>query len=217
MEVIKDEFKTILDSGQGTFKDKGSKFLAYAFHVTDEEMVNDRLSELKSLHPKARHICYAYQIGINDDRFRINDDGEPSGTAGRPIYSAILSADITDVVIAVVRYFGGTKLGVSGLINAYKLSSRDALTAANIITKFINDYAKIHFNPNQTGKVYNSLKHTNIEIIDQQLGMKNWIKIGIRKSKYKEVTTQFLSHFHGLSKDHILHDSFESSLQIEQL
>ncbi|MEM6700850.1 MAG: YigZ family protein, partial [Bacteroidota bacterium] len=131
---MSDQYKTLAAPSTGEFKDRGSKFFAYAFPVETETEVATALEQVKKEHFKARHHCYAYRLGMDKNNFRANDDGEPSGMAGRPILGQIDSWELTDVFIVVVRYFGGTKLGTSGLINAYKKSAMDALEQAEIIT-----------------------------------------------------------------------------------
>ena len=130
-----DEFKTIKSNSEGLFKDKGSKFYAYAFPIQNEEDVRFYLETVKAEHPKARHACYAYKLGIEETNFRANDDGEPSGSAGKPILNTITSFDLTDTFVVVIRYFGGTLLGVPGLINAYKEATKEALSIAEIESK----------------------------------------------------------------------------------
>jgi len=147
----KDTYLTIARPSEGLYKEKGSKFIAYAFEVRDENDVKRQLEEIRRQHPQARHVCYAYRLGISGETYRYNDDGEPSGTAGKPIFGQLLSFNVTYILIAVVRYFGGTKLGVGGLIAAYKEAAKDALLSANIVEKIVTrtidftfDYAKMN-------------------------------------------------------------------------
>jgi len=128
------QFRTIKTASEGFYKEKGSKFIAYAYPVLSEEEVKKELENLRATYPDARHICYAFIIGTDKSFFRYSDDGEPNGTAGLPIYNQLRSFDLTNILVAVVRYFGGTKLGVSGLIEAYKVSTEDALNATKHIT-----------------------------------------------------------------------------------
>ncbi|HMM11815.1 MAG TPA: YigZ family protein [Bacteroidales bacterium] len=134
-----DSYITLSGSGEGIFKDKGSKFLAFAHPVTDEDEIAKLLSAYRKKYYDARHHCYAWMLGANKKHFRANDDGEPSGTAGKPILNQILSAGITDVLVVVVRYFGGVKLGTSGLINAYKQSAMEAISHAPKVQKTVNE------------------------------------------------------------------------------
>lgn len=129
------KFKTIDKKSEGNFTDKGSKFPTYAFEVYNEEDIKNYLNEVKTIHPKATHHCYAYQLGLDKNNYRANDDGEPTGSAGRPILGQIYSNQLTNILIIVVRYYGGTKLGVSGLINAYKKSAQNAIENATIVEK----------------------------------------------------------------------------------
>ena len=134
MSEIIDQYYSIKDSTEGQYKEKGSKFISYAYPVTSEEQVEERLEEIRNLHHKARHHCYAYEIGIDGNRYRANDDGEPAGSAGKPIQNTLFSANLHFILVAVVRYFGGTLLGVPGLIHAYKEASVDALKQAEIVS-----------------------------------------------------------------------------------
>ena len=124
MSLFEDTYQTIEFPAEGIFRDKGSKFIAYAYPFKDEANLKDIIADLKSQHPKARHHCYAYRLSPDRSVFRVNDDGEPSGTAGRPILNVLLSMDVTNILVVVVRYFGGTLLGVPGLINAYKTATQ---------------------------------------------------------------------------------------------
>ena len=137
--MFDDTYKMLSAPGEGLYKEKGSKFIATAFTVTSEEEVKQALAEVKKKYYDARHHCYAYMIGPDKSCFRSSDDGEPSGTAGKPILNQILSKDVTNVCVIVVRYFGGIKLGVSGLINAYKTAARDALDNAVVIEKTVDE------------------------------------------------------------------------------
>ena len=125
-------YKTIKTKSEGNFIDKGSKFPSYAFEVADADEIKKYLEEVKELHPKATHHCYAYKLGLDQNNYRANDDGEPTNSAGKPIYGQLLSAEVTNVLVIVVRYFGGTKLGLSGLITAYKEASPSALSAGSM-------------------------------------------------------------------------------------
>ena len=133
--LSEDTYKTIYEVSEGNIKEKGSKFIAIAIPVISEEEIKSKLDELRKEYYDARHHCYAYRLGFEKLVYRYNDDGEPSGTAGRPIYGQIVSKDLTDVLVVVIRYFGGTKLGVSGLINAYKTASKEALNNQRLLLK----------------------------------------------------------------------------------
>lgn len=179
-------YKTISSSSIGEFKDRGSKFFAYAFPAYSEEEWQLQLEGVKKEHFKARHHCYAFRLGLDKNNFRANDDGEPSGTAGRPILGQIDSFGLTNVFIVVVRYFGGTKLGTSGLINAYRTSAQIALTNANIIEKSLDDIFQITFDYALMSDVMNTLKKFEIEIVSQDFGDIGKIKIAIPKSDLEE-------------------------------
>ena len=177
-----DTYKTILTpTNEVLFKDKNSKFLGYAFPVTNENEVKHHLESLKKEHHSARHWCYAYKIGTESFTYRVNDDGEPNNSAGQPIYGQIQSYDLTNILIVVVRYFGGVKLGVGGLINAYKTSARLALENASIIQKTINVNFDILFEYENMNKVMRVIKEKNIKIIHQELEIRCKIEITVRK------------------------------------
>ncbi|MBQ7550095.1 MAG: YigZ family protein [Bacteroidales bacterium] len=174
-------YKTIEKESEGIYREKGSKFIALAFPVKNEDAVKERLSEVKKKYYDARHHCYAYILGPNKDSYRLNDDGEPSGTAGRPIHGQLLSKDVTDTLIIVVRYFGGIKLGVSGLLNAYKTAAKDALENSHIITKFVEEQYGISFPPVAMNKVMQLLKRDSVKIMDQQYNTECEIYFSIQK------------------------------------
>ncbi len=158
-------FRTIKNPTTGIFKDKGSKFLSFVFPVTTEEEIKDILVKIKKKHHGARHCCYAWRLGPDMENFRLNDDGEPSGTAGRPIYGLIQSKELTNILIVVVRYFGGILLGTSGLINAYKQSSSDALNSAEIIEETVKDLIEVHFEYKTMNEFMSLVKEMQLEII----------------------------------------------------
>ncbi len=161
-------FKTIKEKSYGEFKDRGSKFMAYAFPFEDENNLKEIIAELKKEHIKARHFCFAYKIGLGDNSFRSNDDGEPSGSAGKPILNAILSAELSDVLIVVVRYFGGSLLGVPGLINAYRSSAEEALANAAIFSNFLTEDYQFRFGFDNIESIMRIIKTYNLEIIEQR-------------------------------------------------
>jgi len=186
---VSDFFKTISKaSSESLYKEKGSKFLGYAFPVKNEEEIQPFIEKLKSEHHKARHWCYAWRIGtLSEQKYRINDDGEPSGTAGLPIYGQILSKELTDILVVVVRYFGGTKLGVSGLVAAYKIAAQMVLEQAEIITKTIDNVYEISFSYADQNKVLRVLKTNTVEIISQKMELDCIYHISIRKSESERV------------------------------
>lgn len=160
-----DQYNTIETPSTGYFKDKGSKFYAYAYPLNNEEEVKDILVELKKEHHSARHHCYAWRLGTEEIRVRANDDGEPSSTAGKPILGQLQSFDVTNILVVVVRYFGGTLLGVSGLINAYRSATTDVLNNAKILSKIIEIQYELKFEYPMLNTVMNKLKQANYEIV----------------------------------------------------
>jgi uncharacterized YigZ family protein len=187
--VFTDSYLTVKQPAQGLFKDKGSKFIGYIFPIQSAEDVKGILAELKAEHPKARHICWALRLSTDRSVFRVNDDGEPSGTAGKPILNTLLSANLTQVCIAVVRYFGGTLLGVPGLIHAYKEASLAAIKEAEIIEKTLKDRYQIHVPYTQLNKVMKILKEENITIIAQELDTECSLIIEIRQQFVLKIIT----------------------------
>lgn len=180
----KDSYKSITKASEETlFKDRNSKFFGYAFPVFNEEDVKASLEILKKKHHAARHFCYAYQIGVEQIRFRANDDGEPNNSAGMPIYGQIQSFEVTNVLIVSVRYFGGTKLGVGGLINAYKTSAQATLEASDIIEKTIDVFYKLNFQYDLMNKVMRVVKERNLTIVSQKLELDCEYVISIRKKE----------------------------------
>ena len=193
---IKDTYKTIEISVENIlYKEKNSKFFGFAFPVTSEIEVKTYLENLKTEHFSARHWCYAYQIGTEIIKFRANDDGEPSNSAGMPIYGQIQSFDITNVLVVVVRYFGGVKLGIGGLISAYKTSAQLTLNEANIIEKTIDKQFKITFDYKNMNKVMRIIKEKNIQIVHQKMELNCEIQIATRKKNTKEIVDIFSALF----------------------
>lgn len=190
MEVI-DEYKTLRSAAEGFFKDRGSKFHAYLFPLSDSEELSAILQEVKELHPKARHHCYAYQIGVTGELFRSNDDGEPSGSAGKPILNALKSAEITNCICIVVRYFGGTLLGVSGLINAYKTATEMGLENAEIVTETIDKTCEIRFGFEDMGAVMNLVKKHELEVLSQDYTTENILVFKKRLGEIPKIEADF--------------------------
>lgn len=180
--MMKDVYKTIEGTPEGIYKEKGSKFIAKAFHVETEEEIKTVLNQVKKQYHDARHHCYAYRINPRNEKTRSNDDGEPSGSAGKPILNQIFSFDLYDVLLVVIRYFGGTKLGVSGLISAYKTSSREALQNAKIVEKEIRDSYRIEFDYVTTNSVMRVIKEENLLIKNQHFDNKCVIDLEIKLS-----------------------------------
>lgn len=187
-----DIYKTIDKSSEETlFKDRNSKFFGYAFPVTNEEEVRAYLNLLKKKHHTARHFCYAWQLGVEQVRFRANDDGEPSNSAGMPIYGQIQSFEVTNILVVSVRYFGGTKLGVGGLINAYKNSAQLALEASDIIEKTINVKYELSFQYDLMNSVMRIIKEKKLTIVKQQLEADCTYVIAVRKKEAKAIFELF--------------------------
>ena len=182
-----DQYKTIKSSSEGLFKDKGSKFLAFAFPFESENDLKPYLESLRKEHFKAVHFCYAYRLGIDKNNFRINDDGEPSGSAGRPILNVFLSKEITNILVIVVRYWGGTLLGVPGLINAYKSATEEALLNADIIEKTVNEVYQITFAYVQMNDIMKVVKDFDLKIRNQQFDNQCVIEIDFRKNIASQV------------------------------
>lgn len=193
MSLFEDQYKTIKILSEGTFRDKGSKFIAYSYPFNDENKLKDILSEIKSIHPKARHHCYAYRLGMDRSVYRINDDNEPSGSAGRPILNTLLSNDLTNILVIVVRYFGGTLLGIPGLINAYKEATQESINNAVIIEEYQKDIYRINFEYLQMNNVMRIIKEEDLEIRNQNFDNNCQLEVAIRKSLINRVTDSLLS------------------------
>ena len=184
MSNFRDTFRTISKpSNEIIFKDRGSKFFGYSFPISSEEQAKEFIGNLKKDHYNARHWCYAWQLGEDYSSFRANDDGEPSNTAGMPIYGQLKSFDLTNVLVVVVRYFGGTKLGVGGLINAYRSAAKMALDSSNIFEKTIDEQFKLEFDYSEMNIVMLLIKENEITINDQVLEMDCMIMISVRKKE----------------------------------
>ena len=185
--LFEDTFKTISKPSEGIFKDKGSRFIAYLYPIQSELDIKDIIAELKSIHPKASHHCWALRLSQDRSIFRINDDGEPSGTAGRPILNTLLSFDLTNVIAVVVRYFGGTLLGIPGLINAYKTATNEAIQASEIIEKTVDLVFKIEFSHSVMNEVMKVVKDENIQIFNQSFDLNCTFNLEIRQSQVNKV------------------------------
>lgn len=198
---MKDRFKTIKKQVTDVlFKDRNSKFFGFAYPIHSEEDVKRHLNELKKTHYSARHWCYAFQLGneISGIYYRYNDDGEPSNSAGAPIYGQLQSFELTDILVVVVRYFGGTKLGVSGLINAYKTTAEMALKQADIIEKTVSQYFAINYPYSLTNEVMKIVANDDIEIISQKFETACEMVIGIRYSQVEKIYSD-ISKIYGLT------------------
>ena len=193
---IKDTFKTIgSPSTEILFKEKNSKFFGYAFPVTSEDEIKSILNNLRKQHFGAGHFCYAFQLGTDTVSFRANDDGEPSNSAGMPIYGQIQSFGLTNVLVVVVRFFGGVKLGVGGLISAYKTAAQMALEESVILEKTIDVQFQISFDYKNMNKVMRIIKEKNLEIISQQMKESCQIIIATRKKNAEIIFDIFFNLF----------------------
>jgi len=184
-----DTYQTIAAPAEGFYKEKGSKFIAYVYEVDSEETVRTCLEEVQKLHNKARHYCYAYRIGKDGNRFRANDDGEPSGTAGRPILGQIDSFGLTNLLAVVGRYFGGTKLGTSGLKRSYKTATQDALEQATIIERIVVSSYQVVFDYVATSAVMNFIKQEGFAIKSMDYQEKTTLLVQVRQSEAQRFET----------------------------
>ena len=175
------------------YKDRGSKFIGYVYSITTEAAVKIHLETLKKKHYSARHWCYAWRLGVTaaNVRYRVNDDGEPSNTAGQPIYGQILSKNLTNVLVVVVRYFGGTKLGVGGLITAYKTTAKLTLEEATIVEKTIDIHFQVNFEYKDLNKVMRIVKENNLTIISQKMELNCEYIFSVRKKEAIRIKTIF--------------------------
>ena len=180
--MFDDTYRTLAGPSEGIYKEKGSKFLAFAYPVSTLDQVKAHLDQLRKDYFDARHHCYAYILGSRKDAFRANDDGEPSGTGGRPIHGQLLSADLTDTLIVVVRYFGGVLLGASGLANAYKTAARDAIDHATIIEKTIDTRYRLRFKYEAMNDVMRLLKDFDLKPMGQQFDLECSLEVLVRQS-----------------------------------
>ncbi len=187
--MFEDTYKTIAKPAEGSYSEKRSKFLAYAFPVQNEQEVKARLAEIQKKHWDARHHCYAYILGPHKDAYRLNDNGEPSGTAGRPIYGQLLSKDLTNTLVIVVRYFGGIKLGVSGLQNAYKVAAKEALDSDVIEERTIQEQYRVVFEYAKMNDIMQILKDPEIQVLDRQSDMRCTYTISVRQRDADRITT----------------------------
>jgi len=187
-----DTYKTLASPSEETlFKEKNSKFFGYAYPITNEDEVKGILEDLRKQHHSARHWCYAFQLGTDKIYYRANDDGEPNNSAGMPIYGQIQSFGVTNVLVVSVRYFGGVKLGVGGLISAYKTSAQMALEASDIIERTIDIHYTLKFGYQNMNKVMRVIKEKNLEIVSQKMEMDCEIIISTRKKNAPAVLEAF--------------------------
>ncbi|MBL4663248.1 MAG: YigZ family protein [Flavobacteriaceae bacterium] len=192
MNSKKDTYRTIVKaSNESLFKDRGSKFYGYAFPVASEEEIKFHIDVLKKKHHTARHWCYAWQLGMDYSLYRANDDGEPSNSAGMPIYGQLQSFDVTNTLVVVVRYFGGTKLGVGGLVQAYKASAQLALQDSDIVKKTINTGFLLKFEYPEMNIVMRIIKDENLQIVKQHMELSCEIEISVRKKDSERIFELF--------------------------
>ncbi len=198
--MAQDTYKTILEQAEIIYKEKSSKFLTYAYHVESEEQIKECLEPLRKLHYDATHHCYAWRLGFRGEKFRANDDGEPSSTAGKPILGQLISREVTNCLIVVVRYFGGTKLGVSGLIEAYRDSAALVLDEADVVELTIDVTVNIEFSYMSMNSVMKIIKDEQPKIISQNFDNLCSMKLAIRESK-SEILISKLKKVEGVILD----------------
>ena len=190
MNAISDTYRSIAAPSRGIYKELGSKFLAFAYPVETEEAAKKILEEVRKEYFDARHHCYAWRLGRTGEPWRMNDDGEPSSTAGRPIHGQLLSNELSDILVVVVRYFGGTKLGVPGLIRAYKSATQDAIANAEIIEKVAGETLTVTFDYLQMNDVMKVLKDMDITPLNQQFDLRCTLTARVRLSRIEEFRKQ---------------------------
>lgn len=188
--LFSDTYQTITTTSEGIFRDKGSKFIANAYPIKSETEVKGITAQLRTVHSKARHFCWALRLTPDRNIHKFNDDGEPSGTAGRPILNALLSADVTNILVVVVRYFGGTLLGVPGLINAYKTATVEALGAVEIVTKTVNDVYELAFDYLMMNDVMRVVKEEQLNILNQNFDTYCKLTFEVRKANLNIVLSK---------------------------
>jgi len=182
-----DTFLTIQSETQGIYKDRGSKFLSFAYPVANEEEIKRNLNHLKKKYHDAKHHCFAFRIGTKKEYYRANDDGEPSGTAGKPIFGQIVSKGLTNILVVVVRYFGGTLLGTSGLINAYRAATIDCLTKATMVELQIEKTFEVYFPYEQMNSIMRIVKDESLTIGQQQFEKDCRLLLHVREREYKRI------------------------------
>ena len=197
-----DTYKTIDSKSEGYFRDKGSRFLAFAYPVKSEEDISEILASLKKEYHNARHHCYAWRLGTEVITFRANDDGEPSSTAGKPILGQLLSNELTNILVVVVRYFGGTLLGTGGLINAYRTATADAISNAKIITGIIEEKYKLKFSYNEMNDVMQIIKQENLNVLNTRFELDCELDFSVRKSESVRIREVF-EKFYGVDIEYL--------------
>ncbi len=191
---MKTEFRTIESESESYFKEKGSKFYSFAFPIADEDEAKNKLKEVKDRFKDARHHCYAFKLGAESELYRYSDDGEPANTAGKPIYGQLNSFDVTNVLIVVVRYFGGVKLGVGGLIQAYREGAKTALENAKIITKEVTTRRKLHFKYEDMNVMMSLVKVLDLNIVEQEFEMECYLTVEFPIQKLERVEEKLANY-----------------------
>jgi uncharacterized YigZ family protein len=202
VEMNSDTYKTLISSSQGMYKEKGSRFISFAIPVSYQEEIKPIIDKIRKEHHEAKHHCYAYMIGHERTIWRVNDDGEPSGTAGRPIMGQINSYGLTNIIIVVSRYFGGTLLGVSGLINAYRTAAASAIQNAQLTERTVQEYYEITYPYISMNDVMRTLKEENLGQSQQSFGLECKILLNFRVSSREKIINR-LSRIDGLKYRYI--------------
>ena len=214
---MSDQYAIISGPGEGLFRDRGSKFLGYARPVRSEAAALEVVEEIRKLHPKCNHHCYAYRIGEGQDRYRANDDGEPSGSAGRPILGQIDSNGLSDTVVVVARYFGGTKLGVPGLINAYKTAAALALEVAPKGERQLTNLIEIRFEYGLMSQVMNAINRLDLEMLSQDFTDAAKIQLELPRSQTADLLRRLRAYIAGVYLEEVDEDFSLAGLEIVQL
>lgn len=188
---MKDLYKTISSDSEGLYKDRGSRFISLAFPVVSEDEIKEKITHLRKTYHDARHHCFAWRLGPDMEQYRVNDDGEPSGSAGRPIYGQIQSRELTNILVVVIRYFGGTLLGVGGLINAYRSATSDALDHANIIEKRVEKLIKLNFDYDAMNSVMSIVKEFDLQLLGQHFDLDCSLTLKVWMRQIHSITDRF--------------------------
>jgi len=188
--MMKDLYRTIKNPSEGIYKEKGSKFLAFAYPVSTTEEIKERITYLQKQFHDARHHCYAWRLGADMERYRVNDDGEPSGSAGNPIFGQIQSRELTDILVVVIRYFGGTLLGVGGLINAYRSATSDSFDQARIVELKVYNLIHVQFEYSQMNSVMKVIKELDLSFENQEFDLNCFLTLKVWKRKMDRVWAQ---------------------------
>ena len=193
------QFNTISEPVENILlKEKGSKFIGFAYPVNNERELKSKLEQLKNIHPKATHHCYAFRLGLQGENYRANDDGEPSGSAGLPIYNQLLANDLTNILVVVIRYYGGTKLGVSGLVKTYKETAKITLEEANVITKELHITIEVEFKFSQQNIIFTLLQKYDAKILEFTAAENGKIIASLKRSQKENISEQ-LSEMQNIS------------------